>query len=140
MAGYYSATQQHQRRRSTGRLSHRRLHYEVRMQDRVEFVGAEALFFLNALEIDRRGVVRQLVVCGMLLGNQWTSSAKDRTRFSIEAAKRSATLSNLAKSASRASMVWRPGHYFIDEAWRRASIASMLRRNRGRLPGFCGEG
>ena len=26
MAGYYSATQQHKRRRSTGRLSHRRLH------------------------------------------------------------------------------------------------------------------
>jgi acyl dehydratase len=27
VAGYYSATQQHERRRSTGRLSHRRLHF-----------------------------------------------------------------------------------------------------------------
>jgi len=33
VAGYYSATQQHQRRRSTGRLSHRRLHDRVSSAD-----------------------------------------------------------------------------------------------------------
>jgi hypothetical protein len=41
VAGYYSATRQHKRRRSTGRLSHRRLHLVIHTvsDDLVEIIA-----------------------------------------------------------------------------------------------------
>ena len=56
MAGYYSATQQHKRRRSTGRLSHRRL--QVRLL---------RLFLQHPGRVFSRDEITQ-----MLRGHEWS--------------------------------------------------------------------